>query len=59
VVLIPISTHPTAQPCGEGGCNLYGPKDLLNKNVELHLIYLQKLIENGIYSGHPLNKKVC
>jgi hypothetical protein len=43
---------------GGGGCYLYGPEDLLNKKRELHLNYHQKLIENDVYSGNPLNKKV-
>jgi hypothetical protein len=29
------------------------PEDLLNKNLNYH----QKLIENDLYSGNPLNKK--
>jgi hypothetical protein len=55
------TTSPPAQPCGGmggGGCYLYDPEDLLNKNRELHLNYYQKLIEIDVYNGNPLNKKV-
>jgi hypothetical protein len=53
------TTPPPAQPWegeGGGGCYLYGPEDLLNKNV-LHLNYHQKLIEKDVYGGNPLHKK--
>jgi hypothetical protein len=44
---------------GGGGCYLYGPEDLLYKNMSLHFNYHQKLIENDVvYIGYPSNKKV-
>jgi hypothetical protein len=44
----------TAQHCegeGEGGCQLNGPEDLLNKNVSYTLLnYHQKHTENDIFN---------
>jgi hypothetical protein len=57
-------SHYFPTPCttlwgeGEGGCYLYGPEDLLNKNVS-YLNYHQKHTENDIFNDNLRNKKVC
>jgi hypothetical protein len=42
------TTPPPAEPCGgrgKGGCYLYGPEDLLNKNVSYTSIIIKSIIK--------------
>jgi hypothetical protein len=54
-----LHSPPPAQPCrgrGKGGCYLYGPEDLLNKN-ELHLNYLKSILKMAFVMKTSKTKK--
>jgi hypothetical protein len=52
----------SAQPCwGEGGvgCYLYGPEDLLNKNVSYPLIIIKSSLKMPFIVETPVTKKLA